>query len=62
MLMPVMDGKDLIREIRKNGQWKELRVYAVTADAEAQGTCEQLGFTGFLTEPITVDKLRKLLS
>ena len=62
MLMPVMDGKDLIREIRKNEQWKELHVYAVTADAEAQGTCEQLGFTGFLMKPITMDKLRKLLS
>ena len=62
MLMPVMDGKDLIREIRKHERWKELRVYAVTADAEAQGTCGQLGFTGFLTKPITMDKLRKLLS
>ena len=62
MLMPVMDGKDLIREIRKNEQWKGLHVYAVTADAEAQGACEQLGFTGFLLKPITMDKLRKLLS
>jgi two-component system sensor histidine kinase EvgS len=62
LLMPVMDGKDLIREIRKNEQWKELHVYAVTADAEAQDTCGQLGFTGFLTKPITMDKLRKLLS
>ena len=62
MLMPVMDGKGLIREIRKNEQWKDLRVYAVTADAEAQNTCEQLGFTGFLMKPITMDKLRKLLS
>ena len=62
MLMPVRDGKDLIREIRKNERWKELHVYAVTADAEAQGTCGQLGFTGFLTKPITMDKLRKLLS
>ena len=62
MLMPVMDGKDLIREIRKNERWKDLRVYAVTADAEAQGTCEQWGFTGLLMKPITMDKLRKLLS
>ena len=62
MLMPVMDGKGLIREIRKNEQWKVLPVYAVTADAEAQGTCEQLGFTGLLMKPITMDKLRKLLS
>ena len=62
MLMPVMDGKDLIREIRKNEHWKELPVYAVTADAEAQGTCEQLDFTGLLLKPITMDKLRKLLA
>ena len=62
MLMPVMDGKDLIREIRTNEHWKGLHVYAVTADAEAQGTCEQLGFSGFLMKPITIDKLRKLLS
>lgn len=62
LLMPVMDGKGLICEIRKNEQWKELHVYAVTADAEAQGNCEQLGFTGFLLKPITMDKLRKLLS
>ena len=62
LLMPVMDGKDLIREIRKNERWKELPVYVVTADAEAQGACEQLGFTGFLMKPITMDKLRKLLS
>ena len=62
MLMPVMDGKGLIREIRKNERWKDLHVYAVTADAEAQGACEPVGFTGFLMKPITMDKLRQLLS
>lgn len=46
MLMPVMDGKDLIREIRKIARWKELRVYAVTADAEAEGTIKRFEHTG----------------
>ncbi|MBQ7177699.1 MAG: transporter substrate-binding domain-containing protein [Victivallales bacterium] len=62
MLMPVMDGKELLREIRRNDCWKALPVYAVTADAEVQDSCEELGFTGVLLKPITLDKLRKLLS
>ncbi len=60
--MPVMDGKALVKEIRKNDQWKELPVYAVTADSEAQESYESLGFTGILLKPVTLDKLRKMLS
>jgi len=60
--MPVMDGKTLVREIRKNEQWKTLPVYAVTADTEAKDSFMPLGFTGLLLKPITMDKLRQLLS
>ena len=56
------DEKELLREIRRNDCWKALPVYAVTADAEMQDSCEELGFTGVLLKPITMDKLRKLLS
>ncbi len=62
IFMPVMDGKALICEIRKNERWKTLPVYAVTADVETQGTFESLGFTGLLLKPITLEKLRKVLS
>ena len=33
--MPEMDGEALVKEIRKNAEWKALPVYAVTADVEA---------------------------
>ena len=62
VLMPIMDGKELVCEIRKNERWKTLPVYAVTADVETQETFKALGFTGLLLKPITLEKLRKLLS
>ena len=62
MWMPEMDGKALVHEIRRDPRWKDLPVYAVTADAEAQKTSSEAGFTGLLLKPVTLDKLRKLLS
>jgi len=62
MWMPEMDGTTLVREIRSFEQWKDLPVYAVTADTEAQNTFKDFGFTGFLLKPLTLDKLRELLS
>ena len=61
MWMPVMDGKTLVSEIRKNEQLKTLSVYAVTADSELMNTYASFGFTGILLKPITIDKLRNLL-
>ena len=62
MWMPVMDGKALTGEIRKDDRLKELPVYAVTADSEAQENYAAFGFTGILLKPVTLEKLRKLLS
>jgi CheY-like chemotaxis protein len=60
--MPVMDGKELVQTIRKDERWEKLPVYAVTADTESQGSYKSFGFTGILMKPITMDKLRALLS
>ena len=62
MWMPVMDGEGLIREIRQREQWKDLRVYAVTADVETQKTYRKSGFTGILLKPIKLSQLQALLS
>ena len=61
MWMPVLDGEGLIREIRNKEQWKELTVYAVTADVEAQKTYRESGFSGILLKPITLEKLRGVI-
>ena len=62
MWMPVMDGKTLVKKIRGNEAWKAIPVYAVTADSEINDTYASLGFTGILLKPITLDKLRGVLS
>lgn len=61
MWMPVLDGEGLIREIRSVEQWKDLPVYAVTADVETQKTYRRSGFTGILLKPITLTQLQALI-
>lgn len=61
MWMPVLDGEGLIREIRSMEQWKDLPVYAVTADVETQKTYRDSGFTGILLKPITLAQLQNLI-
>lgn len=61
LMMPGMDGRELLREIRKQPGLNRLPVYAVTADASAPVTCAQDGFTGILIKPITKDMLKEVL-
>ena len=61
MWMPVLNGEGLIREIRGVEQWKDLPVYAVTADVETQKTYRESGFTGILLKPITLAQLQNLI-
>jgi len=60
MWMPVMDGEGLIRAIRSREQWKDLPVYAVTADVETQKTCRDSEFTGILLKPVTLGQLQTI--
>jgi len=61
MWMPVMDGEGLIREIRGREQWKDLPVYAVTADVDTQKTFKASGFTGILLKPVTMEQLKGVI-
>ena len=61
MWMPVMDGEGLIREIRGREQWKDLPVYAVTADVDTQKTFKASGFTGILLKPVTMEQLKVVI-
>lgn len=61
MWMPVMDGEGLIREIRSREQWKDLPVYAVTADVDTQKTFKASGFTGILLKPVTMEQLKGVI-
>jgi len=60
--MPVLNGEGLVAEIRRNPKLKDLPVYAVTADVEAQRVDRDKGFTGVLLKPLTLAALSKIIS
>ncbi len=62
MWMPKMNGRELVAKIRADERFKDIPVYAVTADTEARKTYARHGFTGILLKPLTIDKLSGLFN
>lgn len=61
LMMPGMDGRELLQEIRRVPGRERLPVYVVTADTSATVTCAKDGFTGILIKPVTKDMLKEVL-
>jgi len=60
--MPVMDGKEATQEIRKSNA--EIPILALTADGmrETRDRCQYVGFSGYMTKPISHDEMFRELS
>ena len=52
--MPVLNGNDATREIRKNPIWKNLPIIAMTGNAREEDriACMDAGMNDFLFKPI----------
>jgi CheY-like chemotaxis protein/signal transduction histidine kinase/CHASE3 domain sensor protein len=63
LMMPEMDGYEAMREIRKNPQFKNLPIIAVTAKAmlDDQEKCMEAGASDYLAKPIDLAKLLSLI-
>ena len=61
LMMPGMDGRELLQAIRRIPGRERLPVYVVTADAGATVSCANDGFTGILIKPVTKDMLKEVL-
>ncbi len=62
--MPLVDGRQALREIRGNPMLKDLSVVILTtSDSESdKHYCSELGVTAFITKPSTLQKLALKLS
>jgi signal transduction histidine kinase/CheY-like chemotaxis protein len=63
IMMPNMNGYEAIQEIRKNHNWNDLPVIAVTAKAMNgdREKCMEAGATDYMTKPIQAEQLISLM-
>ncbi len=59
LVMPVLDGYDLIRAVRKNNLWKDVPiiVYSAVSIPETAAGVVDLGADHFINKPSTIDHL-----
>ena len=62
MSMPVMDGAELVREMRSSSFLAGIPVCVITADVEVQGGYKEAGFDDVLIKPVTLENLKGLLA
>ena len=61
--MPVMDGYEASRQIRRSGRWPQLPIVALTANAmsEERERCHAAGMNDYLVKPLRREALAALL-
>jgi len=64
VMMPIMNGYDAMREIRRIDAYSDTPIIALTADAmvEARNKCIEAGATEYVTKPIELDGLFRLMT
>lgn len=60
VMMPVLNGLETLRELKRRERTKSIPVIMVTTrgEAEVRAECESLGCDAFTTKPINRDELR----
>ena len=64
MMMPEMDGYEAIGKMKSNEELKNIPVIAVTAQAMVgdMEKCVKAGADGYISKPVNVDELLRLLN
>jgi CheY-like chemotaxis protein len=61
--MPVMDGPEAIRTLRRNPDTAEILIYVLSAftDSKTRISCEEAGANGFFAKPLDIEKFDELI-
>jgi len=64
MMMPEMDGYEAIGKMKSDEELKNIPVIAVTAQAMVgdREKCLKAGANGYISKPVNVDELLRLLN
>jgi len=63
VMMPIMDGVEATREIRKDGSLRNIPIVALTALAMPgdRERCLEAGMNDYMSKPIKMDELSQLV-
>ncbi len=61
-LMPVMEGMEMLRTLRENGNTLPVIVCSADVQQSTRTACEELGIVGFLGKPFKQEELVGLLA
>ncbi len=55
--MPKMNGFELLKKIRENENWKDIKIFVLTTsdDHEDKAAVVDMGISGFITKPLKLD-------
>jgi CheY-like chemotaxis protein len=55
--MPKMNGFELLKKIRENDNWKDIKIFVLTTsdDHEDKAAVVDMGISGFITKPLKLD-------
>ena len=64
IMMPEMDGYELIRKIRAEDRYENIKAIAVTSAVQVGSAqnAQESGFNGFLPKPVFLDELAKVIT
>ena len=62
--MPEVSGLDMLEFLRRRKEWKELPIVMLSSEATdlMVDKAMQMGADGYLTKPVTIDELEKVMS
>jgi len=59
LVMPVMNGKDFLREIKSKTEYNHMSIIAITTDGTSKTEAYELGIDDFIEKPLKKETLLK---